>query len=107
MILCSHFCLLTDGSWGRFPVVWVGGDGRVERMRLCPSGPAELAGMTFAAGVMLCGLPVDVVSAVSAGRDDFAARMSAYGVGVGRGGVCVLQGGDLNTMCGEFFRHDF
>ncbi len=107
MILCSHLCLLTDGSWGSFPIVWLGGDGRVERVRLCPSGPVELAGMTFVSGVMLCGVPADVVSVVSSGRDDFAGRMAGHGVGVGRGAVCVMQGGDLNTMCGVFSRHDF
>lgn len=107
MILCSHLCLLTDGSWGRFPVAWVGGDGRVDRLLLCPSGLQELEGMVFAGGVMLCGVPAGVVPFVSSGRDDFARRMSRFGVGVGRGEVCVVRGGDLRTLCGEFSRHDF
>lgn len=107
MILCSHLCLLTDGSWGRFPVVWVGGGGRVERLRLCPSGPVELAGMIFASGVMLCGVPAGFAPFVSTGRGDFARQMSRFGVGEGRGEVCVVRGGDLNTLRGEFSRHDF
>lgn len=111
MILCSHLCLLTNGSWGRFPVAHIGPDGKITKFGLCPDGPEEIGGMIFKGGVMVCGLPDDFYGMSSSGREDFARKLSGFGLREGDGVVAVLVGGDLSTLTGTFvkwqpdFRH--
>lgn len=102
MIICCHLCLLTDGTWGRFPIAEVDDGGAVRSLRLCPEGPEEIGGMTFVGGVMLCGVDDNVLGAEVRSRSDFARLFRDNGVGVGRGPVCVMRGVDLNTFCGTF-----
>lgn len=102
MILSSHLCLLTDGSFGHFPVARVGAGGVLESLELCPGGPVEIGGMVFKGGIMVCGLPSGVPSLTFAGRDDFAKRMRPYAAAVAKGPVAVLTGCDLNTFSGAF-----
>lgn len=104
MILSSHLCLLTDGSWGRFPVVRVDSRGVVESLELCPDGPEEIGGMIFRCGVMVCGLPADFVGLASSGRDFFAEHVGRFAVAPGRGPVAILEGGDLSSLVGLFSR---
>lgn len=102
MILSSHLCLLTDGSFGRFPVARVGADFSVESLELCPDGPVEIGGMVFRGGIMVCGLPDGAASLQVSGREDFARMMRPYPVSVGSGPVAILYGCDLNTFSGVF-----
>lgn len=102
MILSSHLCLLTDGSFGRFPVVRVGAGSTVESLDLCPDGPDEIGGMVFRGGIMVCGLPDSAASFRFSGREDFARMMRPYPVSVGAGPVAILYGCDLNTFSGAF-----
>ncbi len=104
MIICCHLCLLTDGSWGRFPIAELDEGGVIRSLRLCPDGPEEIGGMTFVGGVMLCGVADNVSDAEVKGRADFASQFGGNGVGVGRGPVCVMRGADLNTFCGTFWK---
>ncbi|MCI5776061.1 MAG: hypothetical protein MR215_00270 [Bacteroidales bacterium] len=104
MIISCHLCLHTDGSFGRFPVAEVDSDGRVKSLTLNPEGPQEIGGMIFAGGVMLCGVPDGVRGVSATSREDFAQQMSAFGVEVGRGPLCVMRGADLNTFCGSFIK---
>ena len=105
MIISSHLCLLTDGSFAHFPIAEVDDvTGVVVSLRLCPEGLEEIGGMTFVGGVMLCGVPSNVSGVTCSGRDDFARQMAAYGVMPGHGPVCVMRGADLNTFCGSFVK---
>ena len=104
MIISSHLCLLTDGSFGRFPMARLGKGGVVESLDLCPDGPEEVGGMVFRGGIMVCGLPADFRSEVFEGKNDFSARMRQYAVRPGGGTVSVLCGGDLTTLRGAFSR---
>lgn len=104
MIISCHLCLLTDGSYGRFPVAEVDDEGRVKSLTLNPDGPQEIGGMIFVGGVMLCGVPDDVVSLSATSRHDFVNQMKAYGVAVGRKPVSVMRGADLNSFRGTFVK---
>lgn len=104
MIISSHLCLLTDGSFAHFPVAEVDESGTIVSLRLCPEWLDEIGGMTFVGGVMLCGVPSDVSGVTCSSREDFASQMAAYGVQEGRGPVCVMRGADLNTFCGSFIK---
>ncbi len=104
MILCSHLCLLTDGSCGRFPVAHIGPDGKIVKFELCPDGPEEIGGMIFKGGVMVCGLPDDFCGLSSSSREDFVKKLSGFGLAEGGGVVSVLVGGDLSTLTGTFIK---
>lgn len=102
MILSSHLCLLTDGSFGRFPVARIGAGGTVESLDLCPDGPDEIGGMVFRGGIMVCGLPDRVMPFQVTDREDFVMKMRQYPVTVGTGPVAILHGCDLNSFSGVF-----
>ncbi len=104
MIISSHLCLLTDGSFAHFPIAEIDEHGVVVSLRLCPEGLEEIGGMTFVGGVMLCGVPSNVSGVTCSCRDDFARQMAAYGVHPGHGPVCIMRGADLNTFCGSFVK---
>lgn len=104
MILCSHLCLLTNGSLGRFPVAHIGADGAITNFELFPDGPEEIGGMIFKGGVMVCGLPDDFHGLTSSGREDFLNKLSDFGLTEGGGRVSVLVGGDLSTLTGTFVK---
>ncbi len=102
MIISSHLCLLTDGSYGHFPLVELDSNGVITSLRLFPDGLPEVGGMRFVQGVLLANVPDNVSSVTSSSRHDFARQMSPFALAIGRSHLCAMHGVDLNSFHGSF-----
>lgn len=102
MIISSHLCLLTDGSYGHFPLVVLNDNGLITSLRLFPDGLPEVGGMRFVPGILLANVPANIHGVSSSSRLDFARQMSPFALAIGRSHLCAMQGVDLNSFRGSF-----
>ena len=100
MKLCSHLCLLTDGTLGRFPTADIDAHGRIASLTLHEVLEEE-AGMVFIGGIMVSnahGLPRETTVS---GADDLRNKLKGHEVSAGSDDIGVLTGINLLSLEGK------